>query len=71
MFLRYKIFTNLNGLFTLYPNFNYSDDEFKLTVLMSNEYVKSTAKFIWEGFNIRCRHMYIMVFDLENMYTFV
>ncbi len=41
--LRYQYFTNSNGLFTLYPNFDYSDDEFKLTVLMSNEYVKSTA----------------------------
>ncbi len=36
--LRYKCFTNLNGLFTLYPNFDYNDDDFKLTVLMSNEY---------------------------------
>ncbi len=51
----------LNGLFTLYPNFDYSDDDFKLTVLMSNEYVKSTTKFIWECFNIRRRNMYIMV----------
>ncbi len=44
--LRYKCFTNLNGLFTLYPNFDYSDEECKLTVLMSNEFVKFTAKFI-------------------------
>ncbi len=49
--LRYQFYTNLNGLFTLYRTFDYSD-EFKLTVLMSNEYVKSTAKFIWECFNI-------------------
>ncbi len=59
--LKYNIFTNFNGLFTLYPNFDYSNGEFKLTVLMSNEYVKSIAKFIWECFNIRCRHMYITV----------
>ncbi len=59
--LRYKCFTNLNGLFTLYPNFDYSDDKFKLTVLMSNEYVKSNAKFIWGCFNIRHRNMYTMV----------
>ncbi len=39
------MFTNLNGLFTLYPDFDYSDDDFKLTVLISNEYVKSTAKY--------------------------
>ncbi len=45
----------------LYPNFDYSDDDFKLIVLMSNEYIKSTAKFIWECFNIRRRNMYIMV----------
>ncbi len=44
--LRYQFFTNLNGLFTLYPNFDYSDDEFNHTVLMSNKYVKSTVKFI-------------------------
>ncbi len=56
--LRYNSFTNLNGLFTLlYPNFDYSDDDFKLTVLISNEYVKSTAKFIWECFNVRYRNM--------------
>ncbi len=42
-------------------NFDYSDSDFQLTVLMSNDYVKSTAKFIWECFNIRHRHMYIMV----------
>ncbi len=48
-------------LLTLYPNFAYSDDDFKLTVLMTNEYVKSIAKFIWECFNIRCRNMYITV----------
>ncbi len=59
--LRYQCFTNLNCLFTLYPSFDYSDDDFKLTVLMSNEYVKSTAKFIWECFNIRHRNMYFMV----------
>ncbi len=51
--LRYQFFTNLNGLFILYPNFDYSDDEFKLTVLMSNEYVKSTAKFIWECYKMQ------------------
>ncbi len=44
--LRYNLFSNLNGMFTLYPNFDYSDDGFKLTVLISNEYVKSIAKFI-------------------------
>ncbi len=54
-------FFSLNNLFTLYPNFDYSDDGFKLTVLISNEYVKSTAKFIWGYFNIRRRNMYIMV----------
>ncbi len=59
--LRNQYFTNLNSLFTLYPKFDYSDDDFKLTVLMSNDYVKSTAKFIWECFNIRCRNMYFMV----------
>ncbi len=59
--LRCQCFTNLNGLFTLYPNFDYSDDDFKLTVLMSNEYVKSTAKLIWECFNIRRRNMYFTV----------
>ncbi len=59
--LRYQFFTNLNGLFTLYPHFDYSDDDFKLTVLMSNEYVKSTAEFIWECFNIRHRNMYFTV----------
>ncbi len=37
------------------------DDDFKLIVLMSNVYIKSTAKFIRECFNIRCRNMYIMV----------
>ncbi len=26
--LRYNLFTNLNGLFTLYPNFDNSDAEF-------------------------------------------
>ncbi len=57
--LRYQYFTNLNGVFTLYPNFDYIDDDFKLTILVSNEYVKSTAKFIWEYFNIRCRNMYV------------
>ncbi len=57
--LRYQFFTNLNGLFTLYPNFDYNDDDFKLIVLMSNEYVKSTATFIWECFNIGHRYMYI------------
>ncbi len=56
--LRYQYFTKLNGLFRLYPNFDYGDDDFKLTVLLSNEYVKSTAKFNWECFNIRCRNMY-------------
>ncbi len=59
--LRYHFFYKLKWLFTLYPNFDYSDDNFKLTVLMSNKYVKSTAKFIWECFNIRLRNMYIMV----------
>ncbi len=54
-------FTNLNGLFTIYPNFDYIDDDFKLTVLMSNEYVKFTFKFIWECFNIRHRNMYFTV----------
>ncbi len=44
--LSYQFFTTLNGLFTLYHNFDYSDDDFKLTVLISNDYVKSTAKFI-------------------------
>ncbi len=29
----------------IYLNFDYSYDEFKLTVLMSNEYVKSTMQF--------------------------
>ncbi len=43
--LRYQFYTNSNGLFTLYTNFDYNDDEFKLTVLTSNEYFKSTAKF--------------------------
>ncbi len=38
--LRYQFFTNLNGFLTWIPNFDYSDDDFKLTVLMSNEYVK-------------------------------
>ncbi len=33
--LRYQIFTNLYGLFTLYRNCDYSDDDFKLTVLIS------------------------------------
>ncbi len=66
--LRYQFVSTLNGLFTLYPNLYYSDDEFKLIVLMSNEYVKSTAKFIWECFNIRRSNMYItvcMILDLE------
>ncbi len=61
-------------MFTLYPNFDYSADDFKLTVLMSNEYVISTNKFIWECFNIRCRNMYIMVsmiIDLEKKHSFV
>ncbi len=30
--LQYFFVTNLNGLFTLYPNFDYSDDDFKFTV---------------------------------------
>ncbi len=51
----------MKGLFTLYRNFDYSDDDCKLTVLMSNEYVKFTAKFIWECFNMRHRNMYITV----------
>ncbi len=59
--LKYFFFTNLNGLFTLDSNFDYSDDDFKLTVLMSNEYIKSIAKLIWECFNIRRRNMYFMV----------
>ncbi len=59
--LRYQFFTNLNGLFTLYPYFDYSDDDFMLTVLMSNKYVKSTAKFIWECFNISRRNTYFKV----------
>ncbi len=59
--IRYNLFTNLNGLFTLYANFDYSEDYFKLTLLMSNEYFRSTAKFIWEYLNIRCRNMYFKV----------
>ncbi len=59
--LSYQFFTNLNGLFTLYPKFDYSDHDFKLIVLMLNDYVKSTAKLIWECFNIRRRNMYFMV----------
>ncbi len=72
--LRFQFCTNLNALFTLYTNFDSSDDEFKLTLLMSNEYGKSTAKFIWECFIMKHRHMYIMVnmiLDLEKMYSFV
>ncbi len=30
----------------IYPNFDYSDDEFNLTVLMSNEYVKFTGNVL-------------------------
>ncbi len=34
---RYPFSTNLNGLFTLYHNFDYSGDDFNLIVLLSNE----------------------------------
>ncbi len=30
--LKYQYFTNLNGLIKLYPNLDYNDDDFKLTV---------------------------------------
>ncbi len=59
--LRDQFFSNLNSLLTLYHNFYYSDDDFKFIVLMSNECVKSTAKFILGIFNIKHRKMYIMV----------
>ncbi len=36
--LRYQFFTKINGSGTLYPNFDYSDDEFKFTILMLNGY---------------------------------
>ncbi len=34
-------------------NNDFNDDDIKLTVLMSNDYVKSITKFIRECFNIR------------------
>ena len=58
--LRYDFMAGLTGLFDRYPNFDYSNEGTKLTILMSSEYVKSTAKFIFECFDLRRKTMYIL-----------
>ncbi len=58
--LRYNFFTNLNGLFTLYPNFDYSYDDFKLTVLISNVSMLNPLLYSFGNVLIH-RNVYVMV----------
>ncbi len=55
--LRQPFWAALNGLFNTYPNFKHCGDSTRLTthiyILMSDEYVKSTAKIILECFIVK------------------
>ena len=56
--LRQSFYTSLN-LCNMHPDFNHCTDGQKLTTLMSSEYVKATAKFIWQCYDLRRKTLYV------------
>ena len=54
-----------------FPNFEFLSDKEKFGILMSTDYVKYTAEFLYKSYNIRRSNMYNQIWEGTNNFSVV